>query len=651
MLKSKQMSRAVIVGHKDLLKQTVDTLHNMNVLHIEDFNNEDAFGQKIGKPFENAAEVSKKLVKIRSISSFLGIKQEEVPKQNSNSLFKELDTKLSKIDEEVSEKAEEKSSIEDQLKDIESLSKELLPFSGIPVDLDLCRGYDHLAVFAGIATENIEPELLRITQSYELFSDQNSGTIVLFVLKEYKDQVSKLLSGFEFKELKVPDISGVPADLIIKANQDASNLENKIQSLDQEIESLKSKYSQFILASDELLSIETHKAEAPLRIGTTDSTFMIDGWVPDEDYDRLTHAVDSATSGRAFVTRLEIIKQDEKNVPIEYDNPKISKPFEEIMDIYSRPRYYELDPTYLIFIAFPLFYGMILGDIGYGLILLALAAGIKKMISSKVLKSLMDVMIYCQVSTLVFGLLYGEAFGFPLAGLHTEHASINGLIPGFETIELFASPFGNELITFPVHRTHLSITLIALTVVIGLIHVNLGFLLGFINENKKHGFKAAMFEKGSWVIIEIGALLAALGTLGYIPTAIGILVFLIGFLMLIKGEGISGALELPTLLSNPLSYTRIAAVGLSSVYIASTVNQIAFDMLMPDKFGIMTIVALLVFLVGHVFNTILSIISPTIHSLRLHYVEFFTKFYEGGGRKYDSFGYIRKYTEEQLKWQ
>ncbi|MCG7851125.1 MAG: V-type ATP synthase subunit I, partial [Methanosarcinaceae archaeon] len=80
---------------------------------------------------------------------------------------------------------------------------------------------------------------------------------------------------------------------------------------------------------------------------------------------------------------------------------------------------------------------------------------------------------------------------------------------------------------------------------------------------------------------------------------------------------------------------------------ASTVNQIAFDMLMPDKFGIMTIVALFVFLVGHVFNTILSIISPTIHSLRLHYVEFFTKFYEGGGRKYDSFGYIRKYTEEQ----
>jgi V/A-type H+-transporting ATPase subunit I len=646
MLRPKQMSHAVIVGHKDLLKQTVDTLHDINALHIEDFNEGGEFGQKIGKPFENAAEVSKKLVKIRSISSFLGLKPEEVSKQSASSLFKELDTKLARIDEEVSEKIEEKTGIENQLKDIESLSKELLPLSGIPVDLDLYRGYDHLEVFAGITTENIEPELLKITQSYELFSDPNSGTIVLFVLKENKEQVSKLLSGFEFKELKVPEMSGVTADVLLKFKQDTTNLENKLESLNSEISSLRSKYSEFILASDELLSIETQKAEAPLRIATTDSTFMIDGWVPDEEYDRLTHAVDQATSGRAFVSKVEITKEDEKIVPIEYDNPKISKPFEEIMDLHSRPRYYEIDPTYLIFIVFPLFYGMILGDIGYGLILWGIAAGIKKMVSSDILKSFMDIMIYCQISTLIFGVLYGEILGFPLSGLHTEHGYVAGLIPGFETIELFASPIGNEIVTFPVHRTHLAITLIALTGLIGLIHVNLGFLIGFINENKKHGINAAILEKGSWIIIEIGVLLAVLGTMGYLPTAIGIAVSVIGLVMLIKAEGISGPIELPSLLSNPLSYTRIAAVGLSSVYIATTINQIAFDMLMPEKFGIMTLVAIMVFLFGHVFNLILSVLSPTVHSLRLHYVEFFMKFYEGGGRKFDSFGFIRKYTEE-----
>jgi len=645
MLRPKQMSRAVIVGHKDILKQTVDALHDINVVHIEDFNDADS-DQKIGKPFENAADTSKKLVKIRSIASFLGIKQQKATGQNAQSLFNELDTKLTIIDDNVSEKTEKKSALETELKEIESLTKELLPFSGIPLDLDLHRDYDTLTVFAGIVDEDIEPGLSKITRSYELFFDPASGTIVLFVLNEYADKVSEMLPTFEFKALKIPQMSGVPADLLVKVKQDASGIENKLESLNLEIESLKSEYSEFILASDELLSIETQKAEAPLRIATTDSTFMIDGWVPDEDYDTLTHSIDNTTSGRAFVTKMEITKEDEKIVPIEYNNPGISKPFEEIMNLHSRPRYNEIDPTYLIFLVFPIFYGMILGDLGYGLILWGIAAGIKKAVSSDIIKSFMDIMIYCQISTLIFGVLYGEILGFPLAGLHTAHGYVAGLIPGFETIELFASPIGNEIVTFPVHRTHLAITLIALTTLIGLVHVNMGYLIGFINENKKHGINAAILEKGCWIIIEIGIVLAVLGTMGYLSTAIGIAVSVIGVVMLIKAEGISGPIELPSLLSNPLSYTRIAAVGLSSVYIASTINLIVFDMLMPEKFGIMTLVAIMVFLVGHVFNLILSVLSPTIHSLRLHYVEFFTKFYEGGGRKFDSFGFIRKYTEE-----
>jgi V/A-type H+-transporting ATPase subunit I len=118
--------------------------------------------------------------------------------------------------------------------------------------------------------------------------------------------------------------------------------------------------------------------------------------------------------------------------------------------------------------------------------------------------------------------------------------------------------------------------------------------------------------------------------------------------MLLKGEGIKGPIELPSLLSNSLSYTRIIAVGLSSIYIASTVNLIAFEMMWEPgtPIGVATIGAIIVFLFGHALNTALSIMAPGLHALRLQYVEFFGKFYEGGGRKYDPFGYIRKYTEE-----
>ncbi|MCC7577087.1 MAG: V-type ATP synthase subunit I, partial [Methanomethylovorans sp.] len=400
---------------------------------------------------------------------------------------------------------------------------------------------------------------------------------------------------------------------------------------------------------NEVLSIEANKSEAPLHIATSESTFIIEGWVPSDSYNKLERAVSRATQDRVFVTQQEIEHEQEPIVPVEYDNPQVVRPLQEIMNLYARPRYKELDPTSLIFITFPLFYGMILGDIGYALILMTLALVIKRTVKSDAVKPLMQILIYCQVSTFIFGILYGEFLGFPLAGIVSHGVVEAGLIPGFNTVDLFASPVGGEMITYPIHRTHLVMTMIVLTALIGVIHINIGYILGFINENRKHGFSAALLEKGSWIIIQLGILLGVLGYFDILPSAVlyaGIIVFLAGFVMLLKGEGIKGPVELPSLLSNSLSYTRLIAVGLSSIYIASTVNMIAFEMIWPDRFGLMTVFAIIVFIFGHALNTVLSIIAPGLHALRLQYVEFFGKFYEGGGRKYDPFGYIRKYTEE-----
>ncbi|MBW6470709.1 MAG: V-type ATP synthase subunit I, partial [Methanosarcinaceae archaeon] len=279
MLSPKQMCRATIVGHKDIFEQTVNSLHGINSFHIEDYNDEE-LGLKIGKSFENADDVSKKLIKIRSISSFLGIKKAETGKQNVESLFKELDTKLLELDDEVSKRTDRKNEIESNLKELDTLNKELLPFTTIPLDLDQYRGYDTLTVFSGVVKSDIESKLSSITKSYELFSDARLGTIVLFVLNEHADAVSDILPEFDFKELRVPEISGVPAEIMKKTEQDIVNSQNDIESLNSEIESLRLKYSDFILASDELLSIEAQKSEVPLRIATSEHTFMIDGWVP-----------------------------------------------------------------------------------------------------------------------------------------------------------------------------------------------------------------------------------------------------------------------------------------------------------------------------------------------------------------------------------
>ncbi|MDD3041666.1 MAG: V-type ATP synthase subunit I [Methanosarcinaceae archaeon] len=649
MSRPKEMTRAVIVGHKSIMKETINALHDSNLFHIEDFVEDDS-GFKIDKPFENAEDVSKKLVKIRSISSFLGIDKKESVVQKSDSVLRELDSKLDELDRSISAKTEATIKLENDLKELESQKKDLLPFMSINLNFDYYRGYENLKVFAGTIKGTLdESQLSGITQAYELFYDPQAKTIALFVGSTSADKVYEFLQGLGFRELRVPDRGGVPSELLKVIEQKEVEIKRKIESLQTEINSMSAKYADFILASDEILSIESQKAELPLRIATSANTFIIDGWSLTENYDSLVSTVNDATNGKAYITTLEIDEEEEEHVPVEYNNSKVVAPLQEIMDLYSRPKYTEMDPSAVIFITFPLMYGLILGDIGYAMILGGLALFIKKAVKSDAVKPLMNILIYCQISTAFFGIIYGEFLGFSLASLHTAHGVVPGLIPGWETITLF-SGLGGEHVTFPVHRTHMVMTMIAATSLIGLLHVNLGFLLGFFNIKRHHGFTHAFLEKGSWIVIELGAIVAIAGYMGgnSMLTNVGAVVAVVGVLMLTKGEGIKGPIELPSLVGNALSYARIIAVGLSSIYIASTVNDIVFKMIWVDhsKIGFLALAAIIVFVLGHGLNSVLSIIAPGLHALRLQYVEFFGKFYEGGGKKYNPFGYTRKYTEE-----
>lgn len=289
---------------------------------------------------------------------------------------------------------------------------------------------------------------------------------------------------------------------------------------------------------------------------------------------------------------------------------KISKPFVSLLELYSLPSYKEIDPTNFMLFTFPLFFGMILGDIGYGIILLATFLGLKKKFPEA--KDLLNVLIFSSISTIFFGFLFGEVFGLEE-------------IFGFKMFSIL-------------HRAHEINTLLLWSVYIGLFHVNLGLVLGFINEFRNHGFMRALFEKASWILIELGGILLITNYLNitHIYNVLLYTLVVLGVVWLAIGEGIRGVIELPSILSNILSYTRIGAVGVASVILASLINQ--FSSFMMNKSIYFLPLVIIVLILGHGVNILLGTLEPFIHTLRLHFVEHFTKYYTGGGKEYKPFG-------------
>ncbi|KCZ71346.1 archaeal/vacuolar-type H+-ATPase subunit I [Candidatus Methanoperedens nitroreducens] len=656
MLKPTKMTRVVIAGTKDTIEPVISTLHSLNMLHITDYTEENE-DFKIGRPLKPASKLSEYLLSLRAISSQLGITgKEPASKQSSKELPSRIDEKITELQKEVSSRFDELRGIEFKIKEKEDLISAVKPFFGLPLSLEAYQGYETIKVYTGFISDDIEPKLLKITNNYELFTGEyeKRKIFALFIPKTYEDEIQKLLQDERsYVELKVPELKGNPPVILDQLTNEVSTLKENHASIRSELDTIKKEYSDFIMASDEFLSIETQKAEAPLRFATSANAFIIDGWVPSKKYNELESRLQESTNGKAYLTRLEEVNEEE--IPIELENPTPAKPFELLINTFATPKYREIDPAVMLFITFPLFYAIMLGDVGYGIILAGLALVIKNKFKTGGLNALASILLLSAVLSVILGVIYGELFGFPLFNIeikgHIEEGILGIAAPAIAGLHL------------PIHRFDSVQSLLMITLIIGILHISLGLIIGFRNVTIGHGLGHAIYAKGSWMLILIGGVVAIAKLMPSLMSGssirlndpaimAGMGLALIGIILLIKGEGFISIMEIPTLLSNVLSYARILAIGLSSAGIALAVNTLSMDLFIkPDHVllggGIgLALVGVVVLFIGHLINLILGVLGPGLHSLRLQYVEFFTKFYEGGGRKYIPFGYNRKYTEE-----
>ncbi|HJJ69734.1 MAG TPA: V-type ATP synthase subunit I, partial [Methanocorpusculum sp.] len=659
MFQPKPMTHLLIAASKEQMASVVTELYRHRVFHITDFvdqGKEGYEGVKLGVPFENAGQLSSDLIKIRSIENVFQTSpgtQFDVPVRPAETIRAAINNELPKIDAEVSTLTAKRSNAETKIRECEQRINELKPFALVPVELDLYRGYETLAVYAGYVEKDIDFAF----PSEKYFAAGKDGNfLVAFVESANAQEAEKVLSDAGFVSVSLPTETGTVQAAIDKYNTELTQAKADLADATAKILEAKAKYADLLAACDEVLSCDVERAEAPLRFATTEEAFVLDGWVPYDDVAKIEAGLTQATGGKVYVT----VDEDEINydeVPVEYNNPSFAKPAEVLMDLYARPKFKELDPTIILSIMFPLLFGVIVGDVGYGLIYLALALVLRKLLvrMGEMGAKAFKIILGCGISTVVFGLLYSEIFGLSLPWhsiLFSRHLPIGG--------------------------DHLPqvMDLLVISVAIGVIYLTVGWIFGMINharmDHKGAHRTKAICAKFGWLamfwgmliilfsLIDIGTFIAGitiplpnLTVIGLPLTIVGAVLFVLGAVFVAR-ENPLDLMEIPTnLLSHMLSFCRIAAVGLSSVAIAMVVNFLAMEFFIGPAIAdfsvvgvLLIIVGVLVLIIGHALNVVLGVIGGALHPVRLHYVEFFTKFYQGGGVIYKPFGLKRKFSEE-----
>jgi V/A-type H+-transporting ATPase subunit I len=338
----------------------------------------------------------------------------------------------------------------------------------------------------------------------------------------------------------------------------------------------------------------------------TRMTFLLYGWIPEDERTRLEESVAEGFGGIVVVERIPIERSEEEKVPVILRNRPAVRPFEIFTRILPLPRYGTIDPTPLVAVFFPLFYGIIIGDIGYGLLLLAIAWLAKRRYGKNpVVADATAVFSISALSAVAWGFAYGEMFGDLGERLGLRPLLLRRM-GEFRTILLFALG-------------------------IGAVHVILGIGLGIYTAFRR-GMKQEMVAKtaGLCLLAAFAAMIA--GIAGAAPRAvlsIGLAAALVSLIVMVRSGGAAAAMEAHNLV-NVLSYLRITGIGVASVALAYTANRFVSIIGVP-------VLGILAGLSLHAINLAFCVLSPTIQSLRLHYVEFFENFFTGGGRAYKPF--------------
>ena len=507
-----------------------------------------------------------------------------------------------------------------------SIMESLQPWLGLDLPLNT-EGTERCGVLMGtipgkIALETVQAAIAAVDEESELFQvneDKRDRYVLLVAMRENIPAMQECLRGFAFSASSLGGMNGTAKECTSLAYEQLKELAAEKQNCVENIRAEAVRQDELKLAADRV-STKIALAEADEKLYGTKSTVVMEGWIPAEREEELIKVFDE------FGCAWETVEPEEceyPEVPVKLKNNKITNALNMVTDMYSLPAYGSLDPNPLMAPFFILFYGLMMADMGYGLIMIIAAlVAMKKIKPRKGTLSFCQLLLYGGISTFIMGALTGGFFGNALEQI----GIILNLGEGWGVLPSLFNPMTDSMVV-----------LIG-AMVLGLIHLNTGMVINFVKKTRRGQLADAIWEEGALWVTLIGIILFALkiGNISGVPV-----VLVIGLLMVFYGgsrsaKGFGKLLSIFTTFYNTatgwfgdiLSYSRIMALMLAGSVIATVFNTIGAIANNIVFFAI-------IFIIGHSLNFALNLLGCYVHDLRLQCLEYFGKFYEDGGRPFD----------------
>lgn len=451
-----------------------------------------------------------------------------------------------------------------------------------------------------------------IGEEFHLYSQplpSGETAVLLVVSAKAADRVERLLADARVQEIPVPQAfgGGSLAAAIPRMLARLGDIPGDLDKIRQERATLARDAGPELRRARLAIHDRLQALDVVQLSSVTPRAFVIEGWVPSRARGDLETGLHQRCGDDIAVTEVAREEWESEQAPVVLSNPRLLRPFETVIGLLPLPRYGSIDPTPFVAVFFPAFFGIMVGDVGYGAILAIIGLIIhKRSRPDTLLRNVAEIIGPCALFAILAGFLFGEFFG-----------------------DLGTRWFGLRPLLF--RREEAIVPFLLLSLALGVVHILLGLILGAVSARRNPRQAAGRGVSALMVVLVILALLAAVDVLprGFFTPAV--IALLIAFPVLIALEGLVAMIELLTTLGNVLSYARIMALGVASVMLAVVANR------MVGALGSVA-VGVMFALLFHVVNFAIAMFSPTIHALRLHYVEFFGKFYSPGGVRYQPLG-------------